>query len=49
MVKFLNNLLAQLTPFFFYAVGGYFALRGRLDIGQLVAVIARLSRPAAAR
>ncbi|HEX8167671.1 MAG TPA: ABC transporter ATP-binding protein [Beijerinckiaceae bacterium] len=40
MVKFLNNLLAQMTPFFFYAIGGYFALRGRLDIGQLVAVIA---------
>ena len=40
MVKFLNNLLAQMTPFFFYAVGGYFALKGRLDIGQLVAVIA---------
>ncbi|NNC01134.1 ABC transporter ATP-binding protein, partial [Corallococcus exiguus] len=39
MVKFLNNLLAQMTPFFFYAVGGYFALRGTLDIGQLVAVI----------
>ena len=40
IVKFLNNLLAQMTPFFFYAVGGYFALQGRLDIGQLVAVIA---------
>jgi putative ABC transport system ATP-binding protein len=39
MVKFLNNLLAQLTPFLFYAVGGYFALNGNLDIGQLVAVI----------
>ncbi|WNJ91088.1 ABC transporter ATP-binding protein/permease [Bosea sp. 685] len=39
-VKFLNNLLAQITPFFFYAVGGFFALQGRLDIGQLVAVIA---------
>jgi putative ABC transport system ATP-binding protein len=39
-VKFLNNLLAQITPFFFYAVGGYFALSGSLDIGQLVAVIA---------
>ncbi|HEV2560462.1 MAG TPA: ABC transporter ATP-binding protein/permease [Microvirga sp.] len=38
-VKFLNNLLAQVTPFLFYAVGGYFALRGQLDIGQLVAVI----------
>ena len=40
MVKFLNNLLAQITPFLFYAVGGYFALKGSLDIGQLVAVIA---------
>lgn len=40
IVKFANNLLAQMTPFFFYAVGGYFALNGRLDIGQLVAVIA---------
>lgn len=39
-VKFLNNLLAQITPFFFYAVGGFFAVQGRLDIGQLVAVIA---------
>jgi len=40
MVKFLNNLLAQLTPFFFYSIGGYFALKGQLDIGQLVAVVA---------
>jgi len=39
VVKFLNNFLSQLTPFFFYAVGGYFAIRGTLDIGQLVAVI----------
>ena len=39
-VKYLNNLLAQVTPFFFYAIGGYFALRQQLDIGQLVAVIA---------
>jgi len=39
MVKYLNNFLAQLTPFLFYAIGGYFALTGRLDIGQLVAVI----------
>lgn len=38
-VKFLNNFLSQVTPFLFYAVGGYFALRGTLDIGQLVAVI----------
>ncbi|QFU15952.1 ABC transporter transmembrane domain-containing protein [Microvirga thermotolerans] len=39
IVKFLNNFLSQLTPFFFYSVGGYFAIRGTLDIGQLVAVI----------
>jgi putative ABC transport system ATP-binding protein len=37
--KFLNNLLAQLTPFLFYVVGGYFALQGKIDVGQLVAVI----------
>ncbi|WP_332686985.1 cyclic nucleotide-binding domain-containing protein [Bosea sp. (in: a-proteobacteria)] len=39
-IKTLNNLLAQITPFLYYAVGGYFALTGRLDLGQLVAVIA---------
>lgn len=39
-IKFLNNFLAQLTPFIFYLLGGYFAIRGTLDIGQLVAVIA---------
>jgi len=38
-VKFLNNFLSQVTPFLFYSIGGYFALRGTLDIGQLVAVI----------
>ncbi|ASY65629.1 hypothetical protein SJ05684_b46470 (plasmid) [Sinorhizobium sojae CCBAU 05684] len=39
LVKFLNNFLAQVTPFLFYSIGGYLALQGRLDIGQLVAVI----------
>jgi len=38
--KMLNNLLAQVTPFVFYSVGGYFAIMGDLDIGALVAVIA---------
>jgi putative ABC transport system ATP-binding protein len=38
-VKSLNNFIAQLTPFIFYAVGGYFVIRGQLDVGQLVAVI----------
>jgi len=40
LVKFLNNLLSQITPFLFYLVGGYLAIVGRLDIGALVAVIA---------
>ncbi|MFT4181791.1 MAG: ABC transporter ATP-binding protein [Rhizobium sp.] len=39
LVKFINNFLAQVTPFLFYSIGGFFALQGRLDIGQLVAVI----------
>lgn len=39
-VKYLNNLLAQITPFFFYAIGGYLAIKGQLDIGQLVAALA---------
>lgn len=38
-VKFLNNLIAQITPFLFYLIGGYLAITGRLDIGQLLAVI----------
>jgi putative ABC transport system ATP-binding protein len=40
LVKFINNFLAQVTPFLFYSIGGYLALQGRLDVGQLVAVIA---------
>ncbi len=40
LVKFINNFLAQVTPFLFYLIGGYLALQGRLDVGQLVAVIA---------
>ena len=40
LVKFINNILAQVTPFIFYIAGGYLAITGKLDIGQLVAVIA---------
>ena len=32
-VKYLNNMLAQTTPFLFYLIGGYLALMGRFDIG----------------
>jgi len=39
VVKFLNNLLAQLTPFVFYLVGGLLAIEGHIDVGGLVAVI----------
>src|SRR4030095_3638154 len=38
-VKYLNNMLAQTTPFLFYLIGGYFALKGQFDVGALVAVI----------
>jgi ABC-type multidrug transport system fused ATPase/permease subunit len=39
-VKFLNNFLAQITPFFFYSAGGYFVIKGELSLGALVAVLA---------
>jgi len=39
-IKFLNNFLAQLTPFFFYSIGGYFVITGELTFGALLAVIA---------
>ena len=40
LIKFLNNFLSQLAPFMFYLVGGYLVIKGSLDIGTLVAVIA---------
>jgi putative ABC transport system ATP-binding protein len=40
LVKFLNNFLNQLTPFFFYLIGGYFVITGELSFGALVAVLA---------
>jgi putative ABC transport system ATP-binding protein len=40
LIKFLNNFLSQVAPFLFYLVGGYLVIKGRLDIGTLVAVIA---------
>src|SRR3954471_10502430 len=40
LVKFLNNLLNQLTPFFFFVIGGYFVINGELSFGALVAVLA---------
>jgi len=40
IIKFLNNFIQALGPFFFYAIGGYFVIRGELEIGTLVAAIA---------
>lgn len=39
LVKFVNNFLAQVTPFLFYSIGGYLTIKGSLDVGQLIAVI----------
>ena len=39
-MKFLNNFITQLTPFFFYSVGGYLAIRGEITVGALVAALA---------
>jgi putative ABC transport system ATP-binding protein len=38
-IKFLNNFIAQLTPFFFYSIGGYLVISGSLSFGALVAVL----------
>jgi len=38
-VKYLNNTLAQTTPFLFYLIGGYLTLNGKFDVGGLVAAI----------
>ncbi|MBT3361234.1 MAG: ATP-binding cassette domain-containing protein [Rhodospirillales bacterium] len=39
-IKFLNNFLAQLTPFLFYSIGGYLVIAGDLTFGALVAILA---------
>lgn len=38
-IKFLNNFINQITPFFFFSIGGYFVLHGDLTIGSLVAAL----------
>lgn len=40
LIKFLNNFIDKLTPFFFYSIGGYLVIRGSLSFGALVAVLA---------
>ncbi|MCE8510409.1 cyclic nucleotide-binding domain-containing protein [Ruegeria pomeroyi] len=39
-MKFLNNLISQMTPFLFYSVGGYLAIKGQITVGALVAALA---------
>lgn len=39
-MKFLNNFITQLTPFFFYFVGGILAIQGQITVGALVAALA---------
>jgi ABC-type multidrug transport system fused ATPase/permease subunit len=38
-VKFLNNFMNQLTPFFFFSIGGYLVIHGELSLGALLAVL----------
>ena len=40
VIKFLNNFIQQLGPFFFYSIGGYLVIDGQLEIGTLMAAIA---------
>jgi ABC-type multidrug transport system fused ATPase/permease subunit len=39
-MKFINNFITQLTPFFFFAIGGYLVIEGQLTLGALVAALA---------
>ncbi len=39
-LKGLYNYTANLTPFFFFSVGGYLLIQGRLSLGALVATLA---------
>ncbi len=38
--KSLNNFIMNLTPFFFYTIGGYLVLEDQLSLGALVASLA---------
>jgi ABC-type multidrug transport system fused ATPase/permease subunit len=39
-MKFLNNFITQLTPFFFFLVGGILVIQGAVSLGALVAALA---------
>ncbi len=40
MMKFVNNFIGQLTPFFFFSIGGYLVIQGNVSLGALVAALA---------
>ncbi|MDX6751516.1 ABC transporter ATP-binding protein [Geminicoccaceae bacterium 1502E] len=39
LIKFINNFIAQLGPFFFFSIGGYLVIAGDITLGALVAVV----------
>jgi putative ABC transport system ATP-binding protein len=39
VAKFWNNILSQATPFAIYLIGGYFAIKGHMDVGAVVGVL----------
>ena len=39
-MKFINNFIGQLTPFFFFSIGGYLVIQGAVSLGALVAALA---------
>jgi putative ABC transport system ATP-binding protein len=39
-MKFTNNFITQMTPFLFFSIGGWLAIRGELTVGALVAAVA---------
>jgi len=39
-MKFINNFITQLTPFFFFLAGGYLVIQGAVSLGALVAALA---------
>ncbi len=43
-MKALNVFLSQLTPLFFYSIGGILVINGSLSLGALVAVLAAYNR-----
>ena len=43
-VKSLNNLFNSMSPFLIFIVGGYLAIKGRLDLGALVAFLSAQER-----